>query len=60
MLLQAPAEPVGTVRSARAAGVPFIGIAAQNHSRHDEILRLFREEKAVAIIENVNEIEGVV
>ena len=53
-------DTVDDARSARAAGVPFIGIAAQNHSRHDEILRLFREEKAVAIIENVNEIEGVV
>ena len=45
---------------ARAAGVPFIGIAARNHSRRDDILRLFREEQAVAVIENVNEIEGVV
>jgi HAD superfamily phosphatase len=53
-------DTVDDARCARAAGVPFIGVAAQNHSRRDEILRLFREEKAVAIIENVNEIEGVV
>jgi HAD superfamily phosphatase len=51
-------DTVDDARSARAAGVPFIGIAARNHSRRDEILRLFQEEKAVAILENVNEIEG--
>jgi HAD superfamily phosphatase len=51
-------DTVDDARSARAAGVPFIGIAAHNHSRRDEILRLFREEQAVAVLENVNEIEG--
>ncbi len=51
-------DTVDDARSARAAGVPFIGIAAQNHARRDEILRLFGQEKAVAVFENVNEIEG--
>ena len=51
-------DTVDDARSARAAGVPFIGIAARNHSRRDEILRLFQQEEAVAVIENVNEIEG--
>ena len=51
-------DTVDDARSARAAGVPFIGIVAKNHSRRDEILRLFKEEQAVAIVENVNEIEG--
>ena len=51
-------DTVDDARSARAAGVPFIGIAARNHSRRDEILRLFQEEQAVAVLENVNEIEG--
>lgn len=51
-------DTVDDARSARAAGVPFIGIAARNHSRRDEILRLFQEEQAVAVIENVNEIES--
>ena len=51
-------DTVDDARSARAAGVPFIGIAARNHSRRDEILRLFRQENAVAVFENVNEIEG--
>ena len=51
-------DTVDDARSARAAGVPFIGIVARNHSRRDEILRLFEQEKAVAVFENVNEIEG--
>jgi len=51
-------DTVDDARSARAAGVPFIGIAARNHSRRDEILRLFQEEQAVAVFENVNEIES--
>jgi len=51
-------DTVDDARSARAAGVPFIGIAARTHSRRNEILRLFKEEEAVAIFENVNEIEG--
>jgi HAD superfamily phosphatase len=51
-------DTVDDARSARAARVPFIGIAARNHSRRDEVLRLFREENAVAVLENVNEIEG--
>jgi HAD superfamily phosphatase len=53
-------DTVDDARSARAAGVPFIGIAAGNHSRRDEILRLFQEEQAVAVLENVNEIEPIV
>jgi HAD superfamily phosphatase len=51
-------DTVDDARSARAAGVPFIGIAAHNHSRRDEILRLFQQEQAVAVFENVNEIES--
>ncbi len=51
-------DTVDDARSARAAGVPFIGIVAKNHSRRDEILRLFREENAIAVLENINEIEG--
>jgi phosphoglycolate phosphatase-like HAD superfamily hydrolase len=52
-------DTVDDARSARAAGVAFIGIVARDHSTRSEILRLFAEEKAVAVVENVNEIEGV-
>ena len=51
-------DTVDDARSARAAGVPFIGIAARNHSRREDILRLFKDEQAVAVLENVNEIES--
>jgi HAD superfamily hydrolase (TIGR01548 family) len=51
-------DTVDDARSARAAGVPFIGIAAAKHSRRDDLIRLFQEENAAAILENINEIEG--
>jgi hypothetical protein len=34
-----------------------VGVVSNGHSRRAEILRLFQEEQAVAVIENVNEIE---
>ena len=52
-------DTVDDARSARSAGVPFIGIVAKDHSTRADILRLFDEEKAIAVVENVNEIEGV-
>jgi HAD superfamily phosphatase len=52
-------DTVDDARSARAANVPFIGIVSKHHSTRDEILRLFDQEKAIAVVENVNEIEGV-
>jgi HAD superfamily phosphatase len=52
-------DTVDDARSARAAGVRFIGIAAAEHPTRTEILRLFAQENAAAVIENVNEIEGV-
>jgi HAD superfamily phosphatase len=53
-------DTVDDARCARAAGVPFIGIAAEAHSRRADLLRLFEEERAIAILENINEIEAVV
>jgi HAD superfamily phosphatase len=53
-------DTVDDARAASAAQVPFIGIAAREHSRRDDLIRLFRAEKAVAILENINEIEAVV
>jgi HAD superfamily phosphatase len=51
-------DTVDDARSASAAKVPFIGIAARGHSRRNDLIRLFEQEHAVAILENVNEIEG--
>ena len=44
---------VDDARASRAAGVPFVGVAGKNR----EVIRLFREEEAVAIIDDINEIE---
>lgn len=52
-------DTVDDARSARAAGVPFIGVVAKNHSRRDEILRLFRDEQAIAIVDDINQLESV-
>jgi HAD superfamily phosphatase len=51
-------DTVDDARSASAAGVPFIGIAAESHSRRGDLVKLFEQEKAIAIIENINQIEG--
>ena len=51
-------DTVDDARSASAAGVPFIGIIAKGHSHAAELTELFRREHAVAILENVNQIEG--
>jgi HAD superfamily phosphatase len=51
-------DTVDDARSASGAGVPFIGIAAGSHSRRGDLVGLFKAENAIAIIENINEIEG--
>ncbi|HLH38936.1 MAG TPA: HAD-IA family hydrolase [Bryobacteraceae bacterium] len=50
-------DTVDDARSAGAAGVPFIGIASRAHSRREDLIRLFEQERAIAILDNVNEIE---
>ena len=52
-------DTIDDARSASAAGVPFIGVLAEAHSRREELKRLFEQENAIAIIDNVNQIEGV-
>jgi HAD superfamily hydrolase (TIGR01548 family) len=51
-------DTVDDARCARAAGVPFIGIAARSHTKRDELIALLEREHAIAILENINEIEG--
>jgi HAD superfamily phosphatase len=48
---------VDDARASRAAGVPFVGVVAPGHSSRDEIIRLFREEHAIAIVDDVNQIQ---
>ena len=52
-------DTVDDARCARSAGVPFIGIAAKDNPLHEQLAALLRAEGALAVIENVNEMEGV-
>jgi HAD superfamily phosphatase len=51
-------DTVDDARAASAAGVPFIGIASRHHDLRDQLTRLFELENAVAILEDINQIEG--
>ncbi len=52
-------DTIDDARASSAAKVPFIGIIARGHSRREELTRLFEQERAIAILENINEIEAV-
>jgi HAD superfamily phosphatase len=52
-------DTVDDARPAQAAGVPFIGVAAPNTPYRGRLLELFEEHGAVAVIEDVNQITGV-
>jgi HAD superfamily phosphatase len=47
-------DTVDDARSARAAQVPFIGIAAPSNPRYIDLVFLFQEEGAFAIIDDIN------
>jgi HAD superfamily phosphatase len=49
-------DTVDDARCARAANVPFIGIAAAAHERRADLLELFRLEGAIQVLGDINEI----
>lgn len=49
-------DTVDDARSSKAAYVPFIGIAARNSPRRDELVNLLRLEGAIQVIEDINEL----
>lgn len=49
-------DTVDDARCARAADVPFIGIAAPGSPRREELLDLFQREGAIQVLGDVNEI----
>lgn len=51
-------DTVDDARSARAAQVPFIGIAAPDNPRHAELVDVLRSEAAIAVLDDVNQLEG--
>ena len=53
-------DTVDDARSASAAAVPFIGIAEPANPRRADLVRLFEAEHAVAILNNINELETAV
>jgi HAD superfamily phosphatase len=52
-------DSVDDARCARAAGVPFIGIAAPSNPAYLDLVFLFQEEKAYAIVDDINYLEDV-
>jgi HAD superfamily hydrolase (TIGR01548 family) len=52
-------DTVDDARAARAAEVPFIGVAPKSHLRYDKLLRLFQAENAASVIESINQLESV-
>ena len=49
-------DTVDDARSARAANVPFIGVAGPEMPNRPELVRLLQLEGAIRVLENVNEI----
>jgi HAD superfamily phosphatase len=52
-------DTVDDARAAKAADVPFIGIAAPSSPRYLDLVFLFQAEKAYAIVDDVNYLEEV-
>lgn len=52
-------DTVDDARAARAAGVPFIGIAAPSNPLYLDLVFLFQEQGARAVIDDINYLEEV-
>jgi HAD superfamily phosphatase len=52
-------DTVDDARSARAAGVPFVGVAPAGNPRRAELIALFAAENALAVIDDLNQLETV-
>jgi HAD superfamily phosphatase len=52
-------DSIDDARSARAANVPFIGIAAPSNPTYLDLVFLFQEEHAHAIVDDINYLEEV-
>lgn len=53
-------DTVDDARSARAAGVPFIGVASPQNPRHEENAALLRQLDAFTVLSDVNELEALI
>jgi HAD superfamily phosphatase len=52
-------DTVDDARSAKAAGVPFIGIASPSSERRSELVSLLNAEGAKAVLNDINQLEEV-
>jgi HAD superfamily phosphatase len=52
-------DTVDDARSAKAAAVPFIGIASPSSERRDELVSLLHAEGAKAVLNDINQLEEV-
>src|SRR4051794_37805966 len=52
-------DTVDDARAARAAKIPFIGIAAPSNPLYLDLVFLFHEERAYAIVDDINYLEEV-
>jgi HAD superfamily hydrolase (TIGR01548 family) len=53
-------DTVDDARASKAAGVPFLGIAAKANPRYDKLVSLLKSEGAIAILDDINELEEVI
>jgi HAD superfamily hydrolase (TIGR01548 family) len=51
-------DTVDDARSAKAAGVPFYGIAAPSSVRYEELVKVLKDENAVAVLDDINQLEA--
>ncbi len=52
-------DTIDDARSGLAAKVPFIGIADNKNPRHEKLVALLTKEGAIAVLENINQLETV-
>ena len=52
-------DSIDDARSARAAKIPFIGIAAPSNPSYLDLVFLFQEEQAYAIVDDINYLDEV-
>jgi HAD superfamily hydrolase (TIGR01548 family) len=53
-------DTVDDARASKAAGIPFIGIAARLNPRYEDLVRLLLEEGAVAVLDDINGLLGAI
>lgn len=53
-------DTVDDARSAQAAGVPFVGVSTRHNPRHTEIAEILTQSGAFAVIQDINQLEGLI